>query len=176
MSRTTVLHIIAGAVAALAANSAAAQVLWQNIEAGMTAAEIRRAQPHASVVTGAKETLRGGWASCELSVRSYEVQGHNFSVCFFMREGKLIQVMMRSGAPSIVAFRSLGDLLRAKYGQELSPAPDPCRRIGSMNMCELKWLLPSGVNVSAIYMDIGGRGPVFNINYRTAMREESSKL
>jgi hypothetical protein len=171
-----VSHIIATVLAALAATPAGAQVLWQNVQAGMTTAEIQRAQPRAVVVTGHKQTLKDGWATCELSLDTYEVQGNDFSVCFFMREGKLVQVMMKANEPSIVVFRSIGDLLRAKYGQELSPAADPCRRVGSMTLCELKWLLPSGVNVSSIYIDIGGRSPLLNVNYQTTMREESNKL
>lgn len=90
--------VIAWPLFAVALSSEApAQTLWQNTAVGMTADQIRAAQPSARL-PAVRGTLRGG-ATCELEVGGYEVSGERFDVCFFLRDGSLSQAPHRQPLP-----------------------------------------------------------------------------
>ena len=154
---------------------ATAQVLWQNVSVGMSADQIRSAQPSVSAPTE-RSTLHNG-AVCELELRGYQVQGDGFDVCFFLQDHRLIQVMMSSQRPSRSAFDSFAVLLRARYGTEVSPNVDPCRIVSAdFTSCGIDWLLPSGVNVSLSFLAVRGTEDLLKINYQVRLRREGDRL
>ena len=155
------------------ASAASAAPLWQNVESGMSSAQIRAAQPTAEPDAEASALHSG--ARCELSIRSLEVASYRFKVCFYMQQGKLEQVTLQAADPSETMFSSTVDLLRAKYGPEIGAGGSLCKR-GMLTTCEAKWLLKSGVNVDALFMSIQGTDPLVNINYQTRMASDASKL
>jgi hypothetical protein len=169
------LRLLLFAVVAAAAPSANAQTLWQNVTVGMSGADIQRAQPSARPPRE-RSTLAHGSAVCELQIQDYEVASRTFDVCFYMTGGRLVQVMLTADDPSQALFSTLADLLRARYGRELSPNSQPCRVDRLSTSCRLDWLLDSGVNVSVVFMEIGGPPGILNINYQTRIRDESERL
>jgi hypothetical protein len=159
----------------LLAVPASAQVLWQNVSVGMTADQIRAAQPAVAVPTE-RSTLHSG-AICELQLRGYEVQGDSFDVCFFLQDHRLIQVMMSAQRASRSAFDSFAALLRARYGREVSPNAAPCRIVSAdFTSCGIDWLLPSGVNVSLNFLAVRGTEDLLKINYQVRLRREGDRL
>ncbi|HYG29977.1 MAG TPA: hypothetical protein VD887_07165 [Allosphingosinicella sp.] len=157
------------------AAEASAQVLWQNVRYGMTPEEVQAAQPGARRPDRPPTLFRGA-AVCELQIPGYEVDRLQFDVCFFIQNGRLIQVMMTATQPSEAAFRSMSELLQARYGAAMADAGEPCRRVGSLRICERDWLLENGTNVGILYIDVMGRAPVLNINYQVRLRDESRRL
>ena len=162
------------AAAALIAAPASAQELWQDTEVGMTPDQIRRVHPNARP-PAERSTLRNG-ATCELEIPDYEVGGMAFRVCFYTRSSHLIQVMLSSEAPTEPQFQTMADLLRARYGREVSTDTENCRPNRSLRLCSYGWLLPSGTNVSILYMDVGGQAPLLNIVYQTRVRDGANRL
>lgn len=159
---------------ALLSAPVSAQILWQNVRVGMTLDQVRAAQPGATR-PAEPETFDEGTA-CELQITGYAVQGDTYRVCFFLHENSLVQVMLTADRASRAQFDSTAVLLRGRYGAEMNPGPDPCHMIGDSATCTLDWLLPSGVNVSLLYMDIGGSHGLMNINYQVRIRRESNRL
>ena len=156
-------------MAATVATQVSAEPLWQNLNSGMTLAQVKAAQPTAEP-PATVSTLKGG-ASCDLAISDYVVQSDHFEVCFYMQSGRLDQVTMTSSNPSMPVYDTMKTLLRAKYEV---PIKDKCDT-GMMNLCEAEWL-HGGVNVSLLYMDIGHKDPLVNINYQTRVKTESGKL
>ena len=163
----TPLALIATPVASTAAP------LWQRAESGMTTAEIRSLFPEASAPTTAS-TLHSG-ARCELAIENYEVASSPYGVCFYFFGGKLTQVALTGLEPNLPRFEGVVDLLRSKYGPELG-AGQPLCKPGTLKICEAKWALKSGTNISALFMQVGNNKPLVTINYQTHMADEASKL
>jgi hypothetical protein len=151
-----------------------AQALWQDARTGMTEAEIRKAFPTAE--TPAEIGTLADGAACKLQISNFAVDSTPFDVCFFMKSGQLSQVTLKSSSPSMASFRTMTALLRARYGAELSSENAECLPKRSLTLCKMEWLLDSGVNVNIVYLDVGGRNPLININYQTRVKAESSKL
>lgn len=93
-----------------------------------------------------------------------------------MLGGKLHEVMLTALHPSQPMFEATVDLLRGKYGSELAPGQPLCKMIGYMKNCEANWMLKSGVNISALMMQITTNEPIMNIVYQTRMAKDASKL
>lgn len=159
--------------AILFASSASAAPLWQASESGMSVAQVAAAFPAAEPQSN-PSTLYGG-ARCELKIAVYSVGASRFSVCFYFVETRLKQVTLTAAEPTEALFDSSVDLLRSKYGSELGAGTPACKR-GLLTACKADWALPTGANVSVVYMTIGGKEPVLNINYQTRMADEASKL
>lgn len=169
------LRVVAAFAALVVSSSAEAAPLWQNVESGMTAAQVRHAQPEAQ--PSSNPDPLGSGASCDLMIPSLSVGGGTFRVCFYMLHGRLDQVTLKALNPSHSMFESTVDLLRGKYGPELASGQPLCRWIGSaMEECSADWVLKSGTNVSALFMEIGGSDPLVNIVYQTRMAKDASKL
>ena len=168
------ISLLCAAGALLSATASVAQTLWQNTNVGMTADQIRRAQPSAQVPSRA-QTLHGG-AVCGLELPDYEVGSDHFRVCFFMKDGRLAQVTMTSTEPSIPAYDALSVMLRARYGNELSASSQPCARGRGLTVCTMEWLLDTGVNVSLLYSDVNGRLQILNVVYQTRLRDARDRL
>lgn len=160
-------------VAVIFAQPTIAAPLWQNVGSGMTAAEIRKAQP-AAIDNPKPETLKNG-AKCELVIQSLAIGTDNYEVCFFILGGKLHQVTLGAQNPNRPMFESTVDLLRSKYGPELG-AGQPLCRSGMLTICEAKWMLKTGVNISALFMQVSNNDPLVNIVYQTRMAADASKL
>jgi hypothetical protein len=155
------------------ASPAAALPLWQNVDSDMTVAQIRAAQPEAEP-DPAPGTLNNG-ARCELTIPSLAIGADTYKVCFYMLGGKLHQVTLTAKSPNRPRFESTVDLLRGKYGADIG-AGQPLCRPGLMTICEAKWLLKTGVNVDAVFLQVGSNEPLVNINYQTRMAADASKL
>jgi hypothetical protein len=94
-----------------------------------------------------------------------------------MLHGHLDEVMLKALNPSRAMFESTVDLLRTKYGAELAAGQPLCRTVGGdMDECSADWVLKSGANISALFMEIGGSDPLVNIVYQTRMARDASKL
>ena len=170
--RVTIMFL--GVSLAIAHTAAPAAPLWQKSESGMTASEVRALFPDASVPAKV-ETLHGG-AKCELAIGSYEIESNPYEVCFFFSDGSLTQVALTAREPNYPRFESVIDLLRSKYGSELGSGQPLCKPGSVLKMCEAKWVLKTGTNVSALFMQVGRNEPLMKINYQTRMAKEASKL
>lgn len=173
--RTLLQYLAAAAVVALPMEAGAAP-LWQNTESGMSAAKVRDLFPTASTPSKV-DTLHGG-ARCELAIQDYEIATTTYEVCFFFKSGGLVQVMLSAKEANQPRFRSVVDLLRGKYGPEIGAGQPICEPGRIMTKCDANWVLKSGTNISATYLEIGASDPdpVLNINYQTRMAQDASKL
>lgn len=167
--------VIAALAVAGLSGSAAATPLWQNVESGMTAAQIKRSQPSAQ--TSDNPDPLGNGATCDLTIPALAIGTDEYRVCFFMLHGRLVEVMLTAKNPNEAMFRETINLLRSKYGPELG-AGEPLCKPGVMTMCEASWALKSGVNVDAVFDRMEGYdpNPVFNIVYQTRIAADASKL
>lgn len=162
---------LAGMVALPAAAWAAP--LWQGSESGMSRAEVAAAFPEAR--SPAKvDTIYSG-ARCELEIPTYKISERDFRVCFYFKADRLEQVTLGGINPSEPQFDTFVELLRSKYGPELGSGQPACKR-GLLTTCKANWSLSSGSNIAVIYMTVGGKDPVLNINYQTRVANEASKL
>ena len=167
--RAAVLVRLFGAFAlALGLPSAASgQVMWQNVERGMSLEQVRSAQPKA-VAVDKPENLHDG-ATCELHLSDYQVGLSKYEVCFYFLRGRLSQVTLgHIGKPEKSNFDEVVLLLTAKYGKPISVEQDV---LG----WSAEWVLPNGVNISVLY--IGPKlTPLININFQYRIKTESDKL
>jgi len=168
-----IIRVFTGLFVSFLSATAFAAPLWQNVESGMTASQVRLAQPDAQI--DANPTRLGGGATCDLSIPSLDVGGDAYKVCFFMLDGKLLEVMLTALEPTQPMFDSTIELLRGKYGTELAGGHPLCTMIGIMKNCEANWLLKSGVNISALLIKIDDM-ETMNIVYQTRMAKDASKL
>jgi hypothetical protein len=169
------MRVLAAIAAVFVPATANAIPLWQNVQSGMTVAEVRQAQPDARP-SSSLDPLGNG-ATCDLEIPSLSVGSDSFHVCFYMLHGRLVQVTLKALSPSRAVFETTVDLLRGKYGKELAAGQPLCRTIGGdMEECTADWVLTSGANISALFMEIGGTNPLFNIVYQTRMAKDASKL
>lgn len=154
-------------LAALAAATPAfSQTLWQNLNVGMSPQQIMAAKPEA-VRQDNPDHLASG-AECQLKIQHFELLADDYSVCFFILDGKLAQVTLHhNGKPSKSDFDNVATALSAKYGRPYSEKPNA---LGY----EADWVLDSGVNISMVLFD--KYTPLLNINYQTRIAGEASKL
>lgn len=155
----------------LVPSPALAQVIWENVRAGMTAAQIRAAQPAARVPRERgrlHNTVNDRVAICELQIRGSEVAGQMFDTCFYLYAGRLVQVMMTARNPSRALAGTLAAHLRSRYGAELEKDEDPCPPAGLLTMCEWNWRVAGGSEVNITYADVEGEAAALNINYRSS--------
>lgn len=165
--------IVALAASTIAASASAGTPLWQKADSGMSQAQVAAAFPDAAAP--AKVTTLGDGARCELAIEHYDVNHSDFHVCFFFGKAGLQQVTLGSGDPSEAQFESMIELLRSKYGTELGAGQRPCKG-ALLYECQAGWSLPTGANISMLYMTIGGDDPLLNINYQVRLATEASKL
>lgn len=169
----TPIRIPAAIALVLSSAASYAAPLWQKAESGMTIAQIKAAYPSARVPD--KIGTLGNGARCELAIEGYEVSADTYQVCFYFAGNSLKQVMLSADDPTESQFDATVDLLRSKYGPELGAGQPMCKS-GILRMCEAKWSLKTGTNVSVLYMRVGNSEPVMNIAYQTRMASEASKL
>ena len=171
-------YVILSCSMSLFSQHADAQVLWQNVRFGMSPGEVRVAQPQA--VAGSGEKLGSG-STCELSVPSYEVGSAIFRLCFYFVAHKLTEVQLEPVTPSEALFNKMSELLRARYGASLKDTEPPCQQFMEkqqliMTGCERGWLLPSGTDISVLYIATPRTPPVLNITYSIKTKTDSSRL
>jgi hypothetical protein len=145
---------------------AAAQALWQNVSAGMTRAEVQAAQPQA--VKEAGKGHLGDGASCDLHIPSLQIGIDGYQVCFFFLQSKLSQVTLSGlGEPSQRQYEDAIISLTAKYGPPLSEKATSLGRSAD-------WILPTGANISVLFMNRYGN--LLNINYQVRKAAELDKF
>lgn len=160
------MHIWPLFAAIAAVSPASSPILWQNVSVGMSVVQVRGAQPEA-VEPSDHPTLKGG-AACLLNLPKFEIAADDYRVCFFFRDGKLIQVSLNAlGEPTEAQFRNIVTALRAKYGPELTLAPSS---IGY----DADWATKNGVNVSVLFLNKFGN--LLNINYQVRLAEDTKRL
>lgn len=154
--------IAAVALLALAPTQAPAQELWRGAMAGMTMAEVQVLHPQA--VPGSGDTLNNG-ARSALRLEGFEINRTAAEADFFFLEEKLHQVVVRplglrdhATASNIALARTLSGLITQRYGE---PYECGTTRLGF----SCSWNANT-LNIALVYMDIFGRSPLLNINYR----------
>ncbi|MFZ0692704.1 MAG: hypothetical protein WAN51_00885 [Alphaproteobacteria bacterium] len=154
--------------------SANAQVLWQGATVGMSVQEVLTVVPHAIKVDKGG-TLYGG-ARELVRVPRIEVSSNQFRAEFFFVDGKLTQVTLKldeqlNYIAAHIIFEELVDLLRAKYGKELSLR----EQNGPMSESGAEWI--SGkTNISLTMVLIANMPAILNVNYQVRVSGETDKL
>lgn len=115
------------------AQSSAGPVLWQDVRAGMTEAELRAL--HSSVVPSEQGVL---------VENNVVVAGMAFNAYFKMVAGRLQHVQLQSSSANS---QNLVDALAAKYGAASSPYKCDSANV-SANRCTGVWSAPNGVAVT----------------------------
>lgn len=163
------------AVTGLGSVSAFAQVLWQQYTVGMSYDAVRKAAPAAELVDNPKAVLKSG-AVERLAVPGLEIVGRPFVARFYFLEGKLtdIHVGYRATEPSSEGARVYGNLaevLRSKYGPELSRDISPGRDtwIGTTT-----W--SAGQTTIALFGAFIGGNSTINVAYGSRLAKEAGKL
>ncbi len=133
-------HIAIGLlVANLLPAQAFAQNLWQNVNGGMSVAEVRAAQP-AAVSVAKPEALVTG-ATDELQIPETQFHGLPFDARFFFLGGKLVQVNLTAkGRIQRADYDRLVNTLKAQHGPETSSGPTA---IGQ----QTRWDNVAGLNI-----------------------------
>jgi hypothetical protein len=146
-----------------------APALWQNVFAGMSLQDVRRARPD-SVPAKSVATLADG-ATAELVIPHFVLGGQEYTVQFFFLKNALSQVTLTlESSAHIASSWELVTLLRAKYGSELRLSePDDS---SFMRKLEADWISGNGVNISVVCME----GVCLNLNYQVRMVGELNKV
>lgn len=150
-----------------AAAPAQAQLLWENVKAGMTAEEVRRAQPRAQVYDDADRLFNG--ARCLLRIGHYDFGGRSLTVCFYMLDGRLHQVTLKLRPAVESDFAALSALLRERYGPARQTADPICLR-EILESCRVEWTLPDGIELSILWGNLLAGDGYLNINYQQPRR------
>jgi hypothetical protein len=153
----------------VAPSPAFGQVIWENVRAGMTVAQVRAVQPTARVprVRGTVRELGGGPpAVCELEIQGTVVAGQVFDTCFYMAGGRLVQVMSAARRPSRSLVEVLKAHFRSRYGMEVESRRDPCSTEDFLTMCEWNWRLRGGVEINLAFGEVADEGSELSVNYR----------
>lgn len=147
------------AAVALAAAPAAAQPLWRNFQSGMTAEQVRAADPRvAANPLAAKERLKDG-AACELVIEAVEIDGRPFRSCFYFRAGKLAQISLGDRGATPQMFRGIKTRLANENGPSFAEQQ-------SGRIQEARWTRGDNSRVSLMYIEIGQ--PIMRIVYEPA--------
>jgi hypothetical protein len=151
-----------------------AQSLWRESEYGMTPIQVQ------SKFSGAKApdtpgTLHGGAIEL-LRLSGVEIVGRQFKAPFYFKGERLTQVTVsladkETSHGAKLVFDSLAEVLRAKYGSELSQEVGH----GIMESRKSTWL--SGeTNITLYYNSIGDSDPILNLIYQVRISSEADKV
>jgi hypothetical protein len=152
------------AVLCLSAQPAVAVPLWQNLEAGMSPADVRNAYPQA-IKPDALSTVESG-ATCRLVIPTVIEGSATFGVCFYFLGEDLVQVTLSAIAPTRTAFENALKMLRGRHGRELLSGRDTCQE-GKVTGCSANWLDSVGNNVNLTFLQVPQFLPVLNISYQS---------
>ena len=154
------------------------QSLWQNTTYGMSVEQVSHLIP--GCITPAEEdqeTLAGG-ARELLRLPDVTIVGKEFHARFFFADGRLVQVMLHHqenrGFPYVrITFDSVTEVLRAKYGPELT------RKLnigGIVNESASASWLSDRTNISVLAWGAKDSPAGLNINYQVRIAKEADKL
>jgi hypothetical protein len=151
-----------------------AQTLWTKSEYGMTVEQVKAAFPEA-VAPVTIDHLYGGAANL-LVMPGIEIAGSTFKANFFFLSEKLIQVTLSLESPGqfgtvMVSFKSVEEVLRAKYGNEIQRDFSG----GTYQHANETWLSgPTNITLSA--SGVGLNPASLNIIYQVRVSKETEKL
>lgn len=165
-------RLAAAAFALVAAADAQAQILWQNVERGMSAEEVRRAQPRAVPYEDPSALFNG--ARCLLRIEDYEFGGQRLTVCFYMLAGRLHQVTLKLKSANEAIFHSLAAELRERHGSETGAGAGLCVQ-EILRTCRAEWPLPGGVRLHIGWYGLGADRGFLNVNYQASPSRESCR-
>lgn len=165
-------RLAAAALGLSGAAAAQAQVLWQNVEAGMTADEVRRAQPRAVPYDDPSRLFND--ARCLLRIQDYEFGGQRFNVCFYMLAGRLHQVTLKMKNTSEASFHALAAALRERHGNGTPDEAGLCIQ-EILRTCRIQWPLGGGVRLHMGWYGLGADRGFLNVNYQTGAAAESRR-
>jgi hypothetical protein len=156
--------------------AASAQELWRKTTHGMSPNEVREILPETLIPTR-PEKLVGG-AIERLRIEQVVLVQSTFSAHFFFIGEKLEQVTLSlktSGGDTfgtrLVTFDSLVDVLRAKYGAELSKKK---KEDGGFRRADAVWI--SGkTNINLLLLDAYGSLSL-NLVYQVRLSREAEKI
>lgn len=150
-----------------------AQELWRGTIYGMSAEEVLRKVPEAKfksggsfIDNGAQEILRMG---------NIEIVGEIFYAAFYFLNNRLDQVslVLDKKQPinlALIIFDTLTDVLRSKYGKELSLKIEK-----DSSSAYAKW--KSGkTNINLYVIGVGNNPASLSINYQVRLVKEADKL
>lgn len=165
--------VLAIAAFVSAASCSSAQSLWQGTTYGMSVAQVK------AVVPGATQPARpdslGDGAAELLHIPELIIANARFRASFFFKAGCLEQVTLsledgHTFYEAMLLFDAVVDLLRSKYGPELSRKDT--RDV--IKASEATWMAGS-TNIRLLALDIRS-GAVLNVNYQASMAKDMEKL
>ena len=145
----------------------------------MSPSEVRKIIPGLTVPAdpdefpdGAKELLR---------LDDIEIVHRHFRVLFYFKENKLSQVTVNLKKPAgftdvMQVFESLTEVLRSKYGKEVSRKIEKgeASSAGRMNTADATWM-QGKTNINLFLISFGPTDEL-NINYQMRLAKEAEKL
>lgn len=150
-----------------------AQSLWQKTAHGMSIEEVQAAVPSASRPT-APDRFPDGMVE-RLRLEEYSIANEPFRVGFIFKNDKLEQVMLtgkkeRAFRLYLIAFESLSEILRSKYGPEISKK----RTTDVLQLARSTWK-SERTNISLVLVGIDGPASL-TLTYQVRMAAEADKL
>lgn len=155
-------------------HAALSQSLWKESTYGMTPEQVKSVFPQATTPTE-PGTLYGGAVEL-LTVKDVEIINKLFDASFFFKNDKLTQVTLQlhkdnSAAAARIAYDTLREALRSKYGQEINSDSTS----GFMTSATTTWM--SGkTNIMLFYNKTGTLAPILNVVYQVRIATEADKL
>ncbi|MEQ1800640.1 MAG: hypothetical protein ABL989_01890 [Gammaproteobacteria bacterium] len=180
-----IVAALCGAFLLLSQQLASAQELWRGAKYGMTPEQVHSLFP--TVVTPSEPSVLGGPNDAPgtqlRGLRELEdiaIARHDFKAIFYFQDKRLQQVTLKAKdltdtTEAMVLFDSVSNLLREKYGQELSKTFKPS---SSLSRAYGHWL-SGGTHISVLALSVGDGSEdatVFNINYQTRLTGEADNL
>ena len=157
--------------------SAQAQTLWGSTSYGMSPAEVLK------VVQGVHSVKNGSTLGTEqkakelLRVDDYQVVNESFKIRFYFTKEKLVQVTLnlnkeRNFDQTLFVFERLSDVLRAKYGKEISRKVDYSV---FLNNAYANWV-SDRTNINLLVTTVGDNPATLNLNYQIRLMKDADKL
>lgn len=150
------------------------QTLWTKGEYGMTVDQVRSAFP-GTIDTPKPEHLRTGAVGL-LTLPGIQISSQPFHANFYFVAGKLVQVTLsleneKVFGATLVTFKDIEEILRAKYGPEITHEISP----GVVSMAKASWMSGS-VNIGLLAMAVANNPAIMNITYQVRVSQEANKL
>lgn len=172
------LRIMFVFISLAAYGQASGDALWGKTEYGMTVEQVKKVVPKAQRPK-TPENLREDLPEL-LRINNVQIVNNTFVAHFYFRDGKLFQVSLTLRDPgkfvdAMRVFDSLTEVLRAKYGKEITMKVINEDDVGSFDSADATWV--SGrTNIDLYLLSINDGDALLKINYQVRIAEEADKL
>ena len=173
MSKIQSSFLALGLTILLLSTTSSSQPLWNGTIKGMAPKDVIES------VQGAEYTDSGGrlanGATVAVSIPDFTVVNNSFEVRFFFKNDALVQVTLhlngeRPYGHAKVVFNSLVQVLRSKYGDEVSfQERENDRAVAT-------WMTKDNVNVDLYLASLGQKNSILNLNYQSRVADEMDKI